>query len=182
MLKISRKLKIPKISENSHPFKIPGNFPALCIPTLDPCSQHNIQSLIHFKILSTSKLKLSMFCALFQNYQLFFFFLNDMSTGILKQSVSETQKWYKNFSRPSSFWVIDQTFQNSVLINNSGTMWPTKMLCLSSSDNFLQDAYIICLNSVDNFEIEHKMCSILVWGCSSPLMLTIISGNTIAVV
>ena len=32
------------------------------------------------------------------------------------------------------------------------------MLFLSFLDNFLQDAYIIFLKDVDNFEIEHKTC------------------------
>ena len=42
------------------------------------------------------------------------------------------------------------------------------MLSLSSFDNLLQDAYAIFQKGVDNFEIEHKTCSILVWGAVPP--------------
>ena len=54
--------------------------------------------------------------------------------------------------------------QNVVLINNSRTIWPTKVLMpfLSFSDNLPQDAYIILQKSVDNFEIAHKTCSSLI--------------------
>ena len=34
--------------------------------------------------------------------------------------------------------------------------------------NFLQDTYIIFQNSVDNFSIAHKTCSMLVWGAVPP--------------
>ena len=86
---------------------------------------------------------------------------NNIST--LKQIVWETQKWHHNFSR---WWLIDQNVQNIVWINNSQTSWPTKFLVqfLSFSDNLLEDDYTILQNSVDNFEIVHKTCSILVWG------------------
>ena len=44
---------------------------------------------------------------------------------------------------------------------------------LSFSNNFLQDSRIIFQKSVDNFEIGLKTCSLLVWGCISPLKVTI---------
>ena len=107
-------------------------------------AQNNLQGEGH------PKPKLSMLFALSQSFQ--HFFKNDMI--ILKQIVKETQKW------PNGSGVIDQNMQNTVLINNSRTTWPTKILMpfLSSSDNWLHDACIIFQKSVDNFEIEHKTC------------------------
>ena len=61
---------------------------------------------------------------------------------------------------------MDQNSQNIVLINNSKTAWPTQilMLFLSFFRQFtIKDAYIyIFLESVDNFEIDHKTCLFLV--------------------
>ena len=51
------------------------------------------------------------------------FFQKDVC--ILKQIVQGTQKWHWNFSRPSSFYVMDQNSYNFVLISNSRTAWPT---------------------------------------------------------
>ena len=55
----------------------------------------------------------------------------------------------------SGSWVIDQNNILHVLINNSRTAWPTEVLMpfLSSSENLLQDAYIIFQKSVKYFEI-----------------------------
>ena len=43
------------------------------------------------------------------------------------------------------FAFIDQSMQNTVLLNNSKNIWPIKipMPFVSSSDNLLRDAYII---------------------------------------
>ena len=87
---------------------------------------------------------------------------------ILKQIVWETQNAYI-FSRPSGSWNIDQNMQNIVLINNSRTTWPTKILMpfLKFSDILLWDAYIIVYYSsiiiiikkgVDNFQIALNTC------------------------
>ena len=48
--------------------------------------------------------------------------------------------------------------QNSVLISDPRTAWPTKIIMpfLNFSDNLLQDAYNIFEKSVDNFETAHK--------------------------
>ena len=50
---------------------------------------------------------------------------------------------------------------NIVLINNSSTAWPNKMLMpfLHFSDNLLQDAYIIFQKGVDSFSdsVENKL-------------------------
>ena len=69
----------------------------------------------------------------------------------MKQIVSETQKWYQIFTRPHDSWVIDQNVQNIVLIENTRTSWPTKILMsvLSISDNLLQGACIMFQISVD---------------------------------
>ena len=58
--------------------------------------------------------------------------------NILKQFVWETHKWHYNFRRNGS-WVIDHNNILQVLINNSRTAWPTKILMqiLSFSDNNL---------------------------------------------
>ena len=51
----------------------------------------------------------------------------------------------------------------------SWTTWPTNflMLFLSFSDKLLEDVYII-FKKVDNLEIVHKTCSILVWNANLP--------------
>ena len=61
--------------------------------------------------------------------------------------------------------------KNMVLINNSRTAGPSNKLLMlfpSFSENLLQDAYIIFQNSVDNFEIVHKTCSLFVWSAVLP--------------
>ena len=69
-----------------------------------------------------------------------------------------------------SSWVIDQNNILHGLFNISRTAWPTEILMsfLSFSDNLFQDNYIIFQQKVDNYEIEQKTCSILVWGAFSP--------------
>ena len=59
--------------------------------------------------------------------------------------------------------------QNIVLISNL-TIWSTKRLMpfWGFSDNLLQDAHNSFQRSVDNFEIVHKMPSILVWDSVPP--------------
>ena len=52
---------------------------------------------------------------------------------------------------------MDQNSQNIVLINVSGTTWPTYILMLFLSlFDILLDACIILQKGVDNFEIKHK--------------------------
>ena len=59
---------------------------------------------------------------------------------------------------------MDQNNQNTGLIHNSWTNWPTEILMsfVSTLNNLLQDAYIIIIfffffwKGVDNFEMEHK--------------------------
>ena len=67
---------------------------------------------------------------------------------------------------------MDQNSQNALWICNSRTAWPTSilMLFLSSLDNLLQDACIIFFfkKSVNDFEIEHKICYFLVSGAVRP--------------
>ena len=55
-----------------------------------------------------------------------------------------------NFGSPSGYLVIDQNNILNVLINNSKTVWPTRilMLFLSFLDKLLQDAYTIFQNCV----------------------------------
>ena len=50
--------------------------------------------------------------------------------------------------------------QNTVLVNNLRTAWPTliSMLFLSSLDNLLYLDACISFQKVDNFEIEHNPC------------------------
>ena len=70
----------------------------------------------------------------------------------------------------SMFCRLSQYMQNIVLINNSRAAWPIKisMPFLSFQDNMLWDACITFQNSVDNLEVAHKICSVLVWGAVSP--------------
>ena len=72
-----------------------------------------------------SKPKLSMFGALSQNHRNCF---ENWYTNILKQIVCKTQIRNWNFSRPSGSRVIDWNNILHVLINNSKSMWPTKIL------------------------------------------------------
>ena len=55
---------------------------------------------------------------------------------------------------------------NIVLINKSRTAWPPKMLILIYEllRKFASGCLYHFSNSVDNLEITHKICSILVWG------------------
>ena len=81
-------------------------------------------------------------CLLFACFECYLKIINTLwknKINILKQIVWETQKWHENFSTPSGSWVIDQNMQNSVLLNNSWTTWPKKILMpsLSFSDNML---------------------------------------------
>ena len=58
---------------------------------------------------------------------------------------------------------MDQNSQNIVLVNDSRTALPTKILLLffSSLDNFtIRYIYYFFQESVDNFEMEHKTCQI----------------------
>ena len=60
----------------------------------------------------------------------------------------------------SSSCVIDLNMKNIVLISNSRTAWPTKILVplLSFTDNLLQDAHIIFQRYVYYFEMAHQTC------------------------
>ena len=89
----------------------------------------------------------------------------------------QTKKRHTNSNRPSSSLVTDHNIQTIVLINNSITTWPNKILTqlLSFTSNLLQDAYIVFQNGVDNFEISHKTCSNFGLRCSSPLHSKIVS-------
>ena len=126
--------------------------------------QTNLQGYVH------PKPKLSILYVLSQNYQHCFGKNKQM---IIMKLLSCKLKNDIDFSRPSGSWVIDQNMYNNilhVLINNSRTLWSSEILMpfLSFSDNFLVDAYIIVHKSVDNFEIAHKICYILVWGAVPP--------------
>ena len=87
-----------------------------------------------------TKQNLSKFRWLSQTFKHFF-----EKHGILKKIVWETQKLHWNFSTPHSSWVMGQNVQNIVLISNSRTPWPTKILkrFLSFSDNLLHEANMI---------------------------------------
>ena len=58
-------------------------------------------------------------------------------------------------------WFLSYCPNNSfhVLINKSGIIGPTKNVISEFQDN-----HTIFQESVDNFEIAHKTCPILVWG------------------
>ena len=60
---------------------------------------------------------------------------------------------------------MDQNSQNIVLVNDSRTALPTKILLLflSSLDNFTtRYIYYFFQKSVYNFEMEHKTCQIFI--------------------
>ena len=86
--------------------------------------------------------KLSIFCAHSENYGNFFEKKKYFEANFQRNSKSV------NFSRSSGSWVIDQNWQNIVLINNSKNAWTTWIIVmpfLSFSDNLIQDANIIFL-------------------------------------
>ena len=103
--------------------------------------------------------KLSMFCALSKKLIIIF--------GNIIASSSKLYEKLKNSIEISvDQAVLELLIKNNslvILINNLRTTWPTNILkpFLSFSDNLLQDGFIF-QNSVDNFEIEHKTCYILV--------------------
>ena len=88
--------------------------------------------------------------------------------SILKQVVKEKKKKHRNFNRPSGFWDTDQNVQSIVLNNNSRTAWPTKILIPVPFLSFSKKICFMTPQSVDNIEIVHKTCSIVVWGTVSP--------------
>ena len=114
--------------------------------------------------------KLSMFCALSQNYQQVFekWYQHQASWSKLSEKFKMALKCYLAllvfvlfcFVLFLFFWDIDQNVQSIVFINNSRTAaWPTNILkpLFSFSDNYsLQDTCIIFQNSVNYFEIAHK--------------------------
>ena len=59
---------------------------------------------------------------------------------------------HQNLGRPSGSWVVDPNNILTVLILNSKTTWPTKVLMLLFIYLFI---YFIFQ---DYFEIEHKTC------------------------
>ena len=73
---------------------------------------------------------------------------------------------------------MDQNHILHVWTNNSKTTWvtwPTEILMhffffffFSFSHNLLHDVYANFKNSVDNFLMTHKTCSILFWGAVPP--------------
>ena len=96
---------------------------------------------------------------------------------ILKQIVWETKKTKKkqkriqNVGRPHGSCIINQNVPNIVLINNSRTTWPTKILMPFSSftDYLLQDAYIVFQSCVNKFWKSIRNMLNFGLGCSSPL-------------
>ena len=94
------------------------------------------------------------------------------NTSILEQIVRETQKWHKHLTRPSCSWVCDQNVKhaNVVLIKNSGTIWPTKILMafLTSSKNLFKFAFfkgpvftilrLRCSSPVNDFLFHSSQC------------------------
>ena len=65
---------------------------------------------------------------------------------------------------------IVQNMENIILIRNLGTAWPTKLLMsfLTFSDSCFKIHISFFYKIIDNFEIVHKTCSILVWGVLHP--------------
>ena len=67
----------------------------------------------------------------------------------------------------------------SLKISTIKNRWPTKILMpfLGFSDYLLQDTEIdFQKKSVDNFEIVHKTCSILVLGTLPPIIINILQN------
>ena len=123
---------------------------------------HNFPVICETWIIKTFSFVLVLFplnCILNQNWACFCFFVLfcfkiniDIATWS-KLSVRETQKWHKNFNWPCGSWVIDQNMRNVVLINNSRTSWPTKIIMpfWSFSGNLLQD---IVFQNISDFFLD----------------------------
>ena len=101
--------------------------------------------------------KISMFCALSQNYQ-------HLEKKIIYASYSKLskklQKGIEILVGQAVFKLWIKTFKKLFGSITQEPAWPTwtLVLILSSLDNLLLDAYIIFQKCVDNFEIEHRTC------------------------
>ena len=121
----------------------------------------SLQSIICIIKGELHKPKSSIFCTISQNYQHFFEKQHYKQLG--SEIVWETQKWHSNFRSPGGAWVIDWNTLLHGLINTLRTAWPTKILLpFLSLSKKKKDNHIIFEKSVDDFEIVHKTCSILI--------------------
>ena len=105
--------------------------------------------------------KLSIFCALSQNYQ----HCLENNLGILKQIIWKTQKWHCNFSTPSSSWVIDQ---NNILHVWSITQEQRGLVKFQCHIGVSQT---ICLRMLTLFFLKYRYFWVFNFGlgCSFPL-------------
>ena len=104
-------------------------------------------------------------CTPNQNWACFVCYLKSstLSETYCKHSATNclrNSKMALNFSRRSSFWVIDQNniFNVMSIIQELLGLLKSKYHFLSSSENLLQDKYTTFQNCVDDFEKACKTC------------------------